>query len=42
VIQRTVVRWLLLKNPENLDPKRDEPHRLQEAFRLNQPLATAY
>jgi transposase len=35
-------RWLLLKNPENLDPKRDEPQRLQEALRLNQPLATAY
>ena len=35
-------RWLLLKNPENLDPERDEPQRLQEALRLNQPLATAY
>jgi transposase len=35
-------RWLLLKNPENLDPKRNEPQRLQEALRLNQPLATAY
>ena len=35
-------RWLLLKNPENLDPQRDEPQRLQEALRLNQPLATAY
>lgn len=35
-------RWLLLKNPENLDPERDEPRRLQEALRLNQPLATAY
>lgn len=35
-------RWLLLKNPENLDPERDEPQRLREALRLNQPLATAY
>jgi transposase len=35
-------RWLLLKNPENLDPERDEHQRLQEALRLNAPLATAY
>jgi transposase len=35
-------RWLLLKRPENLDPKRNEPARLQEALELNQPLATAY
>jgi transposase len=35
-------RWLLLKNPENLDPTRDESKRLHEALRLNQPLATAY
>jgi transposase len=35
-------RWLLLKNPENLDPDRNEQRRLQEALRLNQPLATAY
>jgi transposase len=35
-------RWLLLKNPENLDPKRNETKRLEEALRLNQPLATAY
>ena len=35
-------RWLLLKRPENLDPKHNEPQRLQEALRLNQPLATAY
>ena len=34
--------WLLLKNPENLDPQRKEPERLEEALRLNQPLATAY
>jgi transposase len=36
------VRWLLLKRPENLDPARNEPQRLQEALRVNQPLATAY
>jgi transposase len=35
-------RWLLLKSPENLDPKRDEAARLKEALRLNRPLATAY
>jgi len=35
-------RWLLLKNPENLDQTRDEAKRLDEALRLNQPLATAY
>jgi transposase len=35
-------RWLLLKNPENLDPKRGERQRLQEALKLNQPLATVY
>jgi len=35
-------RWLLLKNPENLDATRDEPKHLQEALKLNEPLATAY
>ena len=35
-------RWLLLKNPENLDPKRNEKERLEEALRLNAPLALAY
>jgi transposase len=35
-------RWLLLKNPENLDAARGEPKRLQEALKLNEPLATAY
>lgn len=35
-------RWLLLKNPENLAPQRQERERLEEALRLNQPLATAY
>ncbi len=35
-------RWLLLKNPENLNADRDEQQRLEEALRLNKPLATAY
>jgi len=35
-------RWLLLKNPENLDSARNERERLAEALRLNAPLATAY
>jgi len=35
-------RWLLLKNPENLDPSRRERERLEEALRLNKPLAAAY
>jgi transposase len=45
VMQKQVLkgtRWLLLKNPENLDPKTDEKQRLKEALALNQPLATAY
>jgi len=35
-------RWLLLKNPENLDQEKDEKRRLEEAPALNKPLATAY
>lgn len=35
-------RWLLLKNPDNLNPDRKETERLREALRLNQPLAMAY
>jgi transposase len=35
-------RWLLLKNPENLDDARDERERLQEALALNTPLTVAY
>lgn len=35
-------RWLLLKNPENLDSAKKEPERLERALRLNQPLALAY
>ena len=34
--------WLLLKNQENLDPKKNERQRLLDALRINQPLATAY
>jgi transposase len=36
------VRWLLIKRPEHLDPQRNERDRLEEALKLNQPLATAY
>ena len=36
------VRWLLLKNPENLDPRKKEPQRLERALRLNEPLALVY
>lgn len=40
------VRWLLLKNPENLRPHettaKDERHRLQEALAFNEPLMMAY
>jgi len=45
VEHRTLLKgtlWLLLKNSENLDPARDEPRRLQDALRINQPLAAAY
>ena len=35
-------RWLLLKNPENLDPERNEQQRLQDALDLNTPLTLAY
>lgn len=35
-------RWLLLKNPENLNADRSEPNRLKAALELNQPLAAAY
>lgn len=43
--QRTVLkgtRWLLLKNPGNLNAQKNEQERLQEALQMNQPLATAY
>lgn len=35
-------RWLLLKNPENLDEAKDEKSRLEEALALNKSLALAY
>lgn len=35
-------RWLLLKNPSNLSEDRNEKERLEEALRLNEPLAVAY
>jgi transposase len=35
-------RWLLLKNPENLDAEKNEQQRLQEALQMNAPLATVY
>lgn len=35
-------RWLLLKNPDNLDPSRNEGKHLKAALELNRPLATAY
>jgi len=35
-------RWLLLKNPGNLDEKKNEKERLEEALRMNEPLYTAY
>lgn len=35
-------RWLLLKNPENLDGERNERERLDAALRLNTPLMIAY
>ena len=36
------IRWLLLKNPENLDPQKKEPQRLERALKVNEPLALAY
>jgi len=35
-------RWLLLKNPENLDSSKGEKDRLNDALQLNQPLSCAY
>ena len=35
-------KWLLLKNPEHLDEKKDETQRLELALALNEPLAIAY
>jgi transposase len=36
------IRWLLLKNADNLDPQKNERQRLERALRLNEPLAIAY
>lgn len=36
------IRWLLLKNQENLDPKKKEKARLEEALQVNKPLFVAY
>ena len=36
------IRWLLLKNLENLDPKKRERERLDEALNLNTTLFVAY
>src|ERR1700676_4540121 len=35
-------RWLLLKNPENLDEERNELERLEAALELNKSLSIAY
>ena len=35
-------RWLLLKNPENLNNEKDEAARLKKALELNTPLSMAY
>lgn len=35
-------RWLLLKNPQNLDEARSETQRLEDALKLNQSLAIGY
>jgi transposase len=45
MLQKTVLkgtRWLLLKNPENLDEEHNERQRLEKALKLNRPLALAY
>lgn len=35
-------RWILLKNPENLDETRNEKEKLDRVLDMNKPLATAY
>jgi transposase len=45
VLQKDVlkgIRWLLVKRSENLDEDRNEHQRLQEALKVNEPLALAY
>ena len=41
VVRRGQCLRKLLKNPENHSPERNEEARLQEALKLNEPLATA-
>lgn len=36
------IRWIILKNPENLDEEKNEKQRLEKALELNAPLAKAY
>lgn len=36
------IRWLLLKNPENLDEQKGEKERLAKALEINKPLSTVY
>ena len=36
------LRWLLVKHPENIDEDEDKKRRLQEALKINQPLALVY
>ena len=36
------LRWILLKNPENLQKKKNEKEQLEKALKVNKPLATAY
>ena len=36
------LRWILLKNPENLNKKRNEKELLEKALAVNKPLAAAY
>jgi transposase len=35
-------RWLLLADPENLDPQKGQPEQLKEALQLNEALSMAY
>jgi transposase len=45
VSQKSVLkgtRWLLLKNNSNLNEEKNEKQKLEEALKLNKPLATAY
>ena len=45
ILQKKILkgtRWLLLKNPENLDSVKKEKDRLEEALQLNKPLSCTY